>query len=520
MRDRDTVAALVAGDPDGLADAYDRYAAGLYGYCRSLLGGPDEAPDAVQETFIIAAAKVGALRGPDRLRAWLYAVARSICTERLREQGRAAAPDESELGAGRPELVGFTTQRAEQRHLVLTALAGLSPGDREVAELVTRHDLEGADLAAVLGVPVSQAGLLASRARIRLSQVLGPMMVARTGRRGCVALDELLDSWSGDLTPPWRRKVSRHAATCPACAERMHWALGPAVLLSLAPLVSPPAAMRGHILDLVADDRPDAVAYRGRVAGRAGPFDPAGFPVQIAPAGWAGRSGRSGRGRRGAAPEPGQVTGPARRRVAAAAVASLLVVAAVVGGITLASHGAARGRLTAGGVGTAAPFGVPGSAASGDPAGSLPPRSPSGKPVLARTPGSGSPSPSSRAATSPAAPSPHRTATSTSPPDDPPPSHTSAPPPPPPVLSESPGTVVLEPSEGDVAGSFTLTAANGPISYSISTESRAVSVSVPLTGTVTPGQPLTVTVTYRGSLGPLPDSITVNGFEIHLTVPG
>ncbi len=170
MRDRDIVAALVAGDPDGLAAAYDSYAAGLYGYCRSLLGAPDEAPDAVQETFIIAAAKVGALRSPDRLRGWLYAVARYLCTERLREQGRGAGPDESELAAGRPETAGFTTERAEQRHLVLTALAGLSPADREVAELVTRHDLEGADLAAVLGVPVSQAGLLASRARSHLAR--------------------------------------------------------------------------------------------------------------------------------------------------------------------------------------------------------------------------------------------------------------------------------------------------------------------------------------------------------------
>src|SRR5215472_3613227 len=120
MRDRDIVAALVTGDPDGLAGAYDSYAAGLYGYCRSLLGGPDDAPDAVQETFIAAAAKAGVLRSPDRLRPWLYAVARNTCQERLRAQGRGAAPDESELAGGRPETAGFTTERAGQRHLALT----------------------------------------------------------------------------------------------------------------------------------------------------------------------------------------------------------------------------------------------------------------------------------------------------------------------------------------------------------------------------------------------------------------
>ena len=62
MRDREIVAAIVAGDPAGLDAAYDRYAAGLFAYCRSLLTEPADAADAVQDTFIIAAAK--AFRAP------------------------------------------------------------------------------------------------------------------------------------------------------------------------------------------------------------------------------------------------------------------------------------------------------------------------------------------------------------------------------------------------------------------------------------------------------------------------
>jgi DNA-directed RNA polymerase specialized sigma24 family protein len=42
MRDREIVAAIVAGDPAGLAAAYDSYAAALHAYCRSLLGEPAE----------------------------------------------------------------------------------------------------------------------------------------------------------------------------------------------------------------------------------------------------------------------------------------------------------------------------------------------------------------------------------------------------------------------------------------------------------------------------------------------
>ena len=85
MRDSEVVAAIVAGDPDGLAEAYDRYASPLYTYCRSLLREPADAADAVQDTFVIAASKLAGLRDQSRLRPWLYAVARNECHRRLRE---------------------------------------------------------------------------------------------------------------------------------------------------------------------------------------------------------------------------------------------------------------------------------------------------------------------------------------------------------------------------------------------------------------------------------------------------
>ena len=88
MRDRDIVAAIIAGDPAGLSAAFDQLRGGLFGYCQLLLTEPADAADAVQDTFVIAAAKAGALRDPDRLRPWLYAVARNECRRRLRAAAR------------------------------------------------------------------------------------------------------------------------------------------------------------------------------------------------------------------------------------------------------------------------------------------------------------------------------------------------------------------------------------------------------------------------------------------------
>ena len=62
MRDSEVVASIVAGDPAGLAIAYDRYADALYGYCRSLLREPADAADAVHDTFVMATVNPGGHR--------------------------------------------------------------------------------------------------------------------------------------------------------------------------------------------------------------------------------------------------------------------------------------------------------------------------------------------------------------------------------------------------------------------------------------------------------------------------
>ena len=49
-----------------------------------MLSEPEDAADAVQDTFVIAAARLGGLRDPRKLRPWLYAVARNECHRRLR----------------------------------------------------------------------------------------------------------------------------------------------------------------------------------------------------------------------------------------------------------------------------------------------------------------------------------------------------------------------------------------------------------------------------------------------------
>jgi RNA polymerase sigma factor (sigma-70 family) len=293
MRDSEVVASIVAGDPEGLAAAYDRYSGPLFGYCQSLLREPDDAADAVQDTFVIAASKLGRLRDPERLRAWLFTVARNECLHRIKSR-RAAAPL-----ADIPEQpdesvdVGGEAERAESRALIRAAVGGLNDGERDVINQVW-HGLEIPEVAMALGVSRNHAHSLFSRAREQLEASVGVLVVGRSGRKDCAALDQLLHGWDGRLTAPLRRRVGRHIDRCSVCSDRRRRELRPAALLSVAPgalagfalaggggpgrPAPVPAGLRADVLHLATDHGARAVAHRAGVGHGARSFRLNGFP--------------------------------------------------------------------------------------------------------------------------------------------------------------------------------------------------------------------------------------------------
>jgi RNA polymerase sigma factor (sigma-70 family) len=409
MDDRGAVAAIVAGDTAGLVDAYDDYAAALYGYCRALLPDPQDAADAVQDTFVITAARVSALRDPGKLRPWLYAVARNECHRKLRSPEATADADDGETGYDEATTADATAQLAQQaelRELVHEALGGLNPSDRDVIELNVRHELEGGELAAVLGVSRRQVHGVVSRARVQLDKSLGALLVARSGRRSCAGLDEILADWDGQLSPLPRRRVNRHIEGCGSCGDRKRRMLRPAMQYGFAPLPPLPPRLRYQVMALCSDDSPDAMEFKRDVARDAGRFGPDGFPRPLV------------RGGRRRLSEPGSAL------VAAASVAAAAIV--IIAMIAL------RGSPSLRTVDDNRPSGGPGSAAATS-ANTF--ASPS---LISATPSTGA-GPSTAAGIIPAAPTSPASATATpkkshtatpkaSPPTSPAPSLTSTPP--------------------------------------------------------------------------------------------
>src|SRR5262249_44386924 len=92
--DAELVRAAAAGDRDAFGGIYDRYADRLHDFCVGMLRDSDSAADCVQDVFCTAATRLSQLRDPDKLRPWLYAIARSEALRRLRDRRRETPTDE------------------------------------------------------------------------------------------------------------------------------------------------------------------------------------------------------------------------------------------------------------------------------------------------------------------------------------------------------------------------------------------------------------------------------------------
>jgi DNA-directed RNA polymerase specialized sigma24 family protein len=292
--DQEIVAAILHGDASG-AGLFDQYAYELYAYCRAQLAQEADAATAVQDTFIVVSAKLPMLREPSRMRAWLFAIARDQCHGRVQGGGSRAA-DMTQYA----EAFAASPQEPQLSSLVLMALGELKASERELLELNVRHELDGADLADVLGVPPSRAMSLAAEARSRFETSLGALVAASPP-------SEQNTGWTSlpDDTLTGRRSTRDRSA---------------AAMLGLLMPPAVPASLREDVFHLLTDPSPGPAAYRERVIRRSKSFRPNGFPVQQG-----ARAGFS--------------LGGSRAMAAAAVVAVLILVGGGALFLKLSAHG-------------------------------------------------------------------------------------------------------------------------------------------------------------------------------------
>jgi RNA polymerase sigma factor (sigma-70 family) len=284
MTDPRTDAQLVhdhlAGDKSALAAMFDRFGPGLFDTAAAMTRDRHDAADLVQDVFVMTAERLGQLREPDRLKAWMYAVLRNEVYRRTKKRARVrptdfGSPDVPEMAApldpqADAEMVAYT----ELAELVRAAASGLDERDQLMLELSVRQGLQGADLAAAMGITPEQSYTLVHRMRERVERALGALVVARAGRRDCAELATILDAWNGEFTILIRKRVARHVDACDTCT-RTRAKAAPIALLGAAPAMAMPAGLRERVLG--AASAPSTAPTGGPRNGYS--FDaPGGFP--------------------------------------------------------------------------------------------------------------------------------------------------------------------------------------------------------------------------------------------------
>ena len=130
-------------------------------------GDADLADEAVAAAWLIAWRKLGDLREPDRLRAWLVSIAVNEARGAVRRRGRQRRHDIVELtiSDAAPAAAGDPAARATDIDLV-NALARLDPADRALLALRYVAGFDSTELARA-------TGRSASGTRARLARLLG-----------------------------------------------------------------------------------------------------------------------------------------------------------------------------------------------------------------------------------------------------------------------------------------------------------------------------------------------------------
>jgi RNA polymerase sigma-70 factor (ECF subfamily) len=158
----------------------EHYQTAIFNLCLRMLGTPQAAEDATQETFLAAYRHLDKFRGGS-FRSWLFRITANACYDELRRRkARAASSLDETAGEGErrfdaPDTSPSPTDRAEQaelRDVLARALAAI-PADQRLA--VTLSDVQGLDYAEIAEVMQCSLGTVKSRiarGRVRLRAIL------------------------------------------------------------------------------------------------------------------------------------------------------------------------------------------------------------------------------------------------------------------------------------------------------------------------------------------------------------
>lgn len=152
---------FVSGRASAFDVLYERHAKEVYNVCLGILGNPDDARDAMQDTFVQAYNSLPRFRGQSKFSTWLYRIAVNKCIDTVRRRPKWETVDSIEWF--RHEQDSNEDRLVEEQ--VRLVIAKLKPRHRAVLVLYYFQQLSYAEIAETLGWSVEQVRSNLHRAR-------------------------------------------------------------------------------------------------------------------------------------------------------------------------------------------------------------------------------------------------------------------------------------------------------------------------------------------------------------------
>ena len=177
MDDRDLVGRARRGDREAFTQLIVQYQVPLYNMALRMVGGPDDAADIAQESFLRAWEKIRTLRDAP-FKSWLFQIAANLCYDHFRRGRRyGVMPEEDQTGnvVG----LGITTpdpqeraEASERNKLVRESIEALEHDMRIAIILRDVNGMAYDEIAGVLRVPLGTVKSRIARARAQVQERL------------------------------------------------------------------------------------------------------------------------------------------------------------------------------------------------------------------------------------------------------------------------------------------------------------------------------------------------------------
>jgi RNA polymerase sigma-70 factor (ECF subfamily) len=171
--DAQVVRDVLSGEQDAYRLLVRRYGGILHTHAVRMVGSQDEAADLVQRALVSGFRKLSSCRDPDRVGAWLFRILSNLAKDYVRSPRRRDLRLHTlpEVPEQRSDPLDHAHRR-ELRNRLKTALASLTPEQREAFVLKHVEGRSYEEMSAVLDTPRASLKMRVHRAREALKELL------------------------------------------------------------------------------------------------------------------------------------------------------------------------------------------------------------------------------------------------------------------------------------------------------------------------------------------------------------